>query len=444
MRHEPIRVPQAQDQERLESFGIRAGNDDVFRRVSDILRPHAMELATLYIDRFLAGAGIKVDEKTRAAQIEKTAEYSSNKYTPPIDSGWIGRVEKMGALQFKLRAPSHANLSALSASHRASAELIFEAAETVEDGRYLVDQFMRIAALEVEIMVATIQRLEQDEYSQKLRQRTDDFENSIARIIESSSEVSADARDKSGAVAKSADTLLDLSAEVAAATSQSTTAMEEAARMSAGLDGTISQIEQEISTAFASFSELAETAKTARTSATSLTQHTQSIEKIVKLIQSIADQTKILALNALIEAASAGKAGAGFSVVATEMKHLATQTESATMEIGSLLGAIGARWQEAIATYQTMIDKYEALRDTAGSVRKTLADQSRDVTAIAGCIDETAQSSSASAEAMAAISKRAGEVNADIAEVSASIGKLDDMLDTLHRAADEFAGTLAR
>src|SRR5258705_5298171 len=60
----------------------------------------------------------------------------------------------------------------------------------------------------------------------------------------------------------------------------------------------------------------------------------ERIGAVVKLISDIAGQTNLLALNATIEAARAGEAGRGFAVVASEVKSLATQTGSATKEIG--------------------------------------------------------------------------------------------------------------
>ncbi len=79
-----------------------------------------------------------------------------------------------------------------------------------------------------------------------------------------------------------------------------------------------------------------------------LGESSQEIGEIVQLIDEIADQTSILALNASIQAATAGEAGRGFAVVATEIEHLAERASQATAKINSLVKSIQAGTNEAI------------------------------------------------------------------------------------------------
>jgi len=68
--------------------------------------------------------------------------------------------------------------------------------------------------------------------------------------------------------------------------------------------------------------------------------------EVIQLIQSIAEQTNLLALNARIEAARAGTAGRGFTVVASEVKQLANQTGDATVKVAERISGIrnSAQW----------------------------------------------------------------------------------------------------
>jgi len=71
-----------------------------------------------------------------------------------------------------------------------------------------------------------------------------------------------------------------------------------------------------------------------------LADHARRVGEIIQTVEDFSAQSNILALNASIEAAAAGKAGAGFAVVAREIRSLAERSRKATGQVGAILGEI--------------------------------------------------------------------------------------------------------
>jgi twitching motility protein PilJ len=83
-----------------------------------------------------------------------------------------------------------------------------------------------------------------------------------------------------------------------------------------------------------------------------LGESSQEIGEITELISDITEQTNVLALNAAIQAASAGDAGRGFSVVAEEVQRLAERSAEATRQISALVKAIQTDTQDAVGAME--------------------------------------------------------------------------------------------
>ncbi|GGX75960.1 methyl-accepting chemotaxis protein [Massilia dura] len=83
-----------------------------------------------------------------------------------------------------------------------------------------------------------------------------------------------------------------------------------------------------------------------------LGESSQQIGEITELISDITEQTNVLALNAAIQAASAGEAGRGFSVVAEEVQRLAERSAGSAKQIGALVRAIQADTHDAVAAME--------------------------------------------------------------------------------------------
>jgi len=108
-----------------------------------------------------------------------------------------------------------------------------------------------------------------------------------------------------------------------------------------------------------------------------LGESSQEIGEITDLISDITEQTNVLALNAAIQAASAGEAGRGFSVVAEEVQRLAERSAEAAKQIGALVRTIQTDTHDAVAAMEKStqgVVEGARLSDAAGAA---LADISR-------------------------------------------------------------------
>jgi twitching motility protein PilJ len=113
-----------------------------------------------------------------------------------------------------------------------------------------------------------------------------------------------------------------------------------------------------------------------------LGESSQEIGEITELISDITEQTNVLALNAAIQAASAGEAGRDFSVVAEEVQRLAERSADATRQIASLVKAIQTDTQDAIGAMERStqgVVEGAKLSDNAGTALSEIDRVSRRV-----------------------------------------------------------------
>ena len=117
-----------------------------------------------------------------------------------------------------------------------------------------------------------------------------------------------------------------------------------------------------------------------------LGESSQEIGEIVQLISDITEQTNVLALNAAIQAASAGEAGRGFTVVAEEVQRLAERSAEATKHIAAIVKSIQRDTQDAVEAMERSTRGVVEGTQTADEADRALGEIEQISTRLAGLI----------------------------------------------------------
>jgi twitching motility protein PilJ len=136
-----------------------------------------------------------------------------------------------------------------------------------------------------------------------------------------------------------------------------------------------------------------------------LGESSQQIGEITELISDITEQTNVLALNAAIQAASAGEAGRGFSVVAEEVQRLAERSGQATRQIAALVRGIQSDTQDAVKAMERSTEgvvEGARLSDNAGAALTEIDQVSK---RLADLIEKISNSTSHEAQAAQAVAQ---------------------------------------
>ena len=135
-----------------------------------------------------------------------------------------------------------------------------------------------------------------------------------------------------------------------------------------------------------------------------LGESSQEIGEIIELISDITEQTNVLALNAAIQAASAGEAGRGFTIVAEEVQRLAEKSAEATRQISALVKAIQTDTHDAVAAMERStqgVVQGTKLSDEAGTALSGIGQISQELADLIMRISRTTENQAESAELVA-------------------------------------------
>ena len=262
---------------------------------------------------------------------------------------------------------------------------------------------------------------------------TQQVEATSTELLAASSEQLREIRDTGESVLQMAGRINDVSGqaqETAAVARQSLQAAESGLRAVQNTIGGMNSIRDQIQ----------ETSKRIKR----LGESSQEIGEITELISDITEQTNVLALNAAIQAASAGEAGRGFSVVAEEVQRLAERSGDATRQIAALVKTIQTDTQDAVGAMERStqgVVEGARLSDAAGTALGEIDRVSRQLSDLIEQISNQALSEAQSANVVAANIQHIFAVTEQTGEGTRSTAQ---MVRELSRTAEELKQSVAR
>jgi twitching motility protein PilJ len=174
-----------------------------------------------------------------------------------------------------------------------------------------------------------------------------------------------------------------------------------------------------------------------------LGESSQEIGEIVELISDITEQTNVLALNAAIQAASAGDAGRGFTVVAEEVQRLAERSAEATKQIAAIVKTIQTDTQDAVSAMEQStqgVVEGAKLSDAAGQALAEIGDVSR---MLAGLIENISTDTQQQAESATGVASKMQEILRVTEQTTAGTQRTAEAVGELASLATELKGSVA-
>jgi twitching motility protein PilJ len=175
-----------------------------------------------------------------------------------------------------------------------------------------------------------------------------------------------------------------------------------------------------------------------------LGESSQEIGEITELISDITEQTNVLALNAAIQAASAGEAGRGFSVVAEEVQRLAERSGDATKQIAALVKTIQTDTQDAVAAMERStqgVVEGAKLSDNAGTALTEIDAVSR---RLAELIEQISQSAAREADSANVVAGNIQHIFAVTEQTGEGTRSTAQQVRDLSRMAEELRQSVSR
>ena len=283
---------------------------------------------------------------------------------------------------------------------------------------------------------------------EELRQLVGNVQNTVTRVAQTtaqventSTELLAASTEQLREIRETGQSVLDMATRINQVSSQAQESSQVARQSLTAAESGLQAVQNAITGMNSIRDQIQETSKRIKR----LGESSQEIGEITELISDITEQTNVLALNAAIQAASAGEAGRGFSVVAEEVQRLAERSADAARQISALVKAIQTDTQDAVAAMERStqgVVEGAKLSDNAGTalteidqVSRRLAELIEQISAAASKEAESANVVAGNMQHIFAVTEQTGEGTRSTAQ---QVRDLSRMAEELRQSVSRF------
>lgn len=268
----------------------------------------------------------------------------------------------------------------------------------------------------------------QQKLIQQLGRNSTDVDSSSGELLEMAIQMAEEAdstMSMAGTISMTTEKMNESFQEVARSTGHAADNVAMVATAAEEMTSTINEIASNVQNASTISNSAVLKASDASDQIADLGKAAQLIGNVVETINDISEQVNLLALNATIEAARAGDAGKGFAVVANEIKGLAGQTATATMEIKESIGNIRDLTSNTV--------------DGVTDISQIITTVNDIVETIASAVEEQSSATKETSENISLASQAITEVRKNIDDIVPEVGKIAGYTSTSHLAAEKIS-----
>ncbi|MDB5964147.1 MAG: methyl-accepting chemotaxis protein [Polaromonas sp.] len=282
---------------------------------------------------------------------------------------------------------------------------------------------------------------------EELRQLVGNVQNTATRVAQTTAQVESTSTELLAAsteqlreIRETGQSVLDMASRINEVSTQAQESSQVARQSLTAAESGLQAVQNAIGGMNSIRDQIQETSKRIKR----LGESSQEIGEITELISDITEQTNVLALNAAIQAASAGEAGRGFSVVAEEVQRLAERSADATRQISALVKAIQTDTQDAVAAMERStqgVVEGAKLSDNAGTALSEIDRVSR---RLADLIEQISKSASREAESANVVAGNIQHIFAVTEQTGEGTRSTAQQVRDLSRMAEELRQSVSR